>query len=250
MDIRGKKALITGGALRIGNAITIKLVEAGADVVVHYNKSETDAYELCDLISNDGGTAIPLQKDLSRENAAAEIFDELENLGFIPEIIINNASIYSEAGILEAEGEAFHNNFDVNSLVPLMLSREMASRVSSGVVINLLDSRITEYDHIHVPYHLSKQTLFSFTRMLSMELAPAVRVNGVAPGAILPPPEFSPAETEKWIKLREKTNPLLKVGTPEEVAEAVEFLIRSDFITGQVIFVDGGRHLQGSFYGL
>jgi pteridine reductase len=202
MDIYGKKALITGGALRIGNAITMKLVESGAQVVVHFNRSETDAYELCDLINNDGGTAIPLQKDLSQKNAAIEIFQELEELDFIPDILINNASIYGEKGILDVLSDDFYKNFDVNTFVPLQLSREMAKRQKVGVIVNILDSRITDYDSLHVPYHLSKQMLFSLTRMLSQELAPGFRVNAVAPGAILPPREFTPAEEDKSARQR------------------------------------------------
>jgi pteridine reductase len=250
MDIRGKKALITGGALRLGNALTMKMVETGAEVVVHYNRSETDAYELCDLVNNDGGTAFPLQKDLSTENAAVEIFEELDELGFYPEILINSASIFQPGGILDSSENDFHRNLQINSLVPLTLTREMVKRVSSGSIINLLDSRITDYDHHHVPYHLSKQNLFSITRMLSHELAPAFRVNAIAPGAILPPPDFTPAEADKWYERMRGANPLEINGTVEQISETAEFLIRNDFITGQVLFVDGGRHLRGSFYGL
>jgi len=250
MDIRGKKALITGGALRLGNALTIKLVEAGAEVAVHYNRSETDAYELCDMINNDGGTAFPLQKDLSTENAAIEIFDELEQLDFFPEILINSASIFQPGEILGSSLENFQNNFQINSFVPLSLTREMVKRVGRGSIINLLDSRITDYDHLHVPYHLSKQNLFSITRMLSQELAPAFRVNAIAPGAILPPPDCSPAEAVKWYDRMRDMNPLEINGTAEQISDTAEFLLNNDFITGQVIFVDGGRHLRGSFYGL
>lgn len=250
MNIRGKKALITGGALRIGNAITMKLVEAGAEVAVHYNKSETDACELCDMINNDGGTAFPLQKDLSLKNAGREIFEELDDLGFSPDILINNASVYQLEGIIDSPSESFHKNMDINSLIPLFLSREMASRVESGVIINLLDSRITDYDHLHVPYHMSKQMLFSITRMLSQELAPSIRVNAVAPGAVLPPSLLTAPEISKWKKRVIEANPLKSIGTTDEISETVNFLIRNDFITGQVVFVDGGRHLKGSFYGL
>jgi len=250
MDIRGKKALITGGALRLGNALTIKLVEAGAEVAVHYNRSETDAYELCDMINNDGGTAFPLQKDLSTENAAIEIFDELDQLDFFPEILINSASIFQPGEILGSSLENFQNNFQINSFVPLSLTREMVKRVGRGSIINLLDSRITDYDHLHVPYHLSKQNLFSITRMLSQELAPAFRVNAIAPGAILPPPDCSPAEAVKWYDRMRDMNPLEINGTAEQISDTAEFLLNNDFITGQVIFVDGGRHLRGSFYGL
>jgi pteridine reductase len=126
----------------------------------------------------------------------------------------------------------------------------MAKRQKVGVIVNILDSRITDYDSLHVPYHLSKQMLFSLTRMLSQELAPGFRVNAVAPGAILPPREFTPAEEDRWIVQRSQTNPLGKVGSTEEISSTVEFLVQNDFITGQVIFVDGGRHLNGSFYGL
>ena len=250
MDIQGKKALITGGALRIGNAITLKLVEAGAEVAVHYNKSDTDAYEICDLINNDGGIAFPIQKDLSLKNAASEIFEELDEMGFVPDLLVNSASVFETDSIIGAQSESFHKNIDINALTPLFLCREMASRVKQGVIINLLDSRMTDFDQLHVPYHLSKKMLFSITRMLSHQLAPAIRVNGVAPGAILPPPDFSPAESDKWYKMMQDNNPLKMNGRTEHISETVQFLIQNDFITGQVIFVDGGRHLDGSFYGL
>lgn len=234
----------------MGNALTMKLVESGAEVAVHYNRSETDAYELCDMINNDGGNAFPLQKDLSLENASAEIFEELDERGFSPEILVNSASIFQPGGVLDSDDSEFHRNLQINSLVPLSLAREMVKRVDTGIILNILDSRITDYDHLHVPYHLSKQNLFSITRMLSRELAPAFRVNAIAPGAILPPSDFSPAEEAKWSDRMREMNELKINGTAEQIGDTVEFLIGNDFITGQVIFVDGGRHLQGSFYGL
>lgn len=250
MDIYGKKALVTGGALRLGNALTMMLTRAGAEVAVHYNKSETDACELCDLINNDGGTAFPVKKDLSHSRAAHELFEELDDMGFKPQILINSASIFDADGILDADPVSFHKNLDINALVPLSLTREMAKRVPEGAVINLLDSRITDYDHLHVSYHVSKQVLFSLTRMLSSELAPRFRINAVAPGAVLPPVGATPAEEEKWYERMRKANPLNINGTAEQICQAAEFLLTNDFVTGQVIFVDGGRHLKGSFYGL
>lgn len=250
MDIHGKKALVTGGALRLGNALTMMLVEAGAEVAVHYNRSETDAFDLCDMINSDGGSAFPLQKDLSDPDSAVQLFKELDDMAFQPEILINSASIFELEGILEARPEAFRRNWDINTLVPLVLAREMARRAERGAVLNLLDSRITDYDRVHGPYHLSKLSLFSLTRMLSVELAPAFRVNAVAPGAVLPTKGATPAEAEKWYERMNATNPLGTHGTAEQVCQAAEFLLTNDFVTGQVIFVDGGRHLQGSFYGL
>lgn len=250
MDINGKKALVTGGALRLGNALTMMLAENGAEVAVHYNRSETDAYELCDLINNDGGIAFPLKRDLSEQDAAVKLFEELDHMGFHPDVLINSASIFDADGILDATIPSFHKNLDINALIPLSLTREMAKRVSGGSVINLLDSRITDYDHLHVSYHVSKQVLFSLTRMLSSELAPNFRINAVAPGAVLPPVGATPAEEEQWYKRIREANPLKTNGTAEQICQTAEFLLKNDFVTGQVIFVDGGRHLKGSFYGL
>jgi NAD(P)-dependent dehydrogenase (short-subunit alcohol dehydrogenase family) len=250
MDINGKKALVTGGALRMGNALVLKLVESGAQVAVHYNRSEVEAYDLCDMISNDGGVAFPVSGDLSRPDGARQLFRDLDEMDFQPEILINSASIFDTETILEADEEAFHKNLDINALVPMILSREMTGRVESGVVINMLDSRITDYDRLHGPYHLSKISLFSLTRMLSEELAPSFRFNAVAPGAILPPVNAAESDAVKWVERMKKTNPLNAVGTAQQICDAAHFLITNDFVTGQVIFVDGGRHLRGSFYGL
>ncbi|MBB6481047.1 SDR family oxidoreductase [Spirochaeta isovalerica] len=250
MDIQGKKALVTGGAKRLGNALTLMLAGAGAEVAVHYNRSETDAYDLCDMICNDGGTAFPVAKDLSRKGAAEDLFGDLDAMDFFPEILINSASIFHLERLLDSSEETFHRNLDINALVPLMLSREMAKRVDSGVVINMLDSRITDYDNLHVPYHLSKLSLFSLTRMLSEELSPDFRFNAVAPGVILPPVGADPSEEESWTERMKNSNTLKRIGTAQQVCDAAEFLIRNDFVTGQIIFVDGGRHLKGSFYGL
>ncbi|MBN2655888.1 MAG: SDR family oxidoreductase [Spirochaetales bacterium] len=250
MDINGKKALVTGGAKRLGNAMTLMLAGAGAEVAVHYNRSETEAYDLCDMICNDGGTAFPIAGDLSCSGAVQGLFEELDAMDFHPEILINSASIFDAGKLLDADEESFHRNLDINALVPLLLSREMAKRVGSGVVINMLDSRITDFDRLHAPYHLSKLSLFSLTRMLSEELAPGFRFNAVAPGVVLPPIGATPAEAERWTERMKKSNPLESIGTAQQVCDAAEFLIRNDFVTGQIIFVDGGRHLKGSFYGL
>ena len=110
--------------------------------------------------------------------------------------------------------------------------------------MNMLDCRIVDYDKQHVAYHLSKQMLYQTTRLLALELAPGIRVNGVAPGLILPPS----GEEAAFLEARKQTNPLYRVGSESDVVDAVRLLISNEFITGQVIFVDGGRHLRGSVY--
>ncbi|MFW6158915.1 MAG: SDR family oxidoreductase, partial [Planctomycetota bacterium] len=114
-----------------------------------------------------------------------------------------------------------------------------------GAIVNFLDTRVVAYDREHVAYHLSKRMLFSLTRMMALEFAPAVRVNAVAPGLILPPPGRDRAYLERL----KSSNPLNRVGTLGQVTEAVLFLLGNEFVTGQVVFVDGGQHMNGRTYG-
>ena len=137
------------------------------------------------------------------------------------------------------------SNIRINTLAPLLLSRSFAKQTKQGVIINFLDSRIVEYDAQHAAYHISKRSLFTITRMLALEFAPSIRVNAVAPGLILPPE----GKDINYLKEHAQNNPLKCYGDPQDIADAVLFLIRSSFITGQVIFVDGGYHIKGCTYG-
>jgi NAD(P)-dependent dehydrogenase (short-subunit alcohol dehydrogenase family) len=124
------------------------------------------------------------------------------------------------------------------------LSRRLAAQKRAGSIVNLLDARMLDYDRQHLSYHLSKRALWDLTRIGAIEFAPLIRVNAVAPGLVLPP---TGKDTEYLEKLKH-TNLLNRYGSPEDVARAVLFLIESPFITGQVIFVDGGRHMRGRVY--
>ncbi|NQV31372.1 MAG: SDR family oxidoreductase, partial [Phycisphaeraceae bacterium] len=130
---------------------------------------------------------------------------------------------------------------------PLALSRAFAAQgqLTSGHIINMLDSRVQDYYKLHVPYHLSKRSLLALTRMLAIELAPGVAVNAVAPGLILAPE----GKGDEYLQALAHTNPLNRSGGPQDICEAVLFLLRSEFITGQIIYVDGGRHMKGHMYG-
>ena len=129
-------------------------------------------------------------------------------------------------------------------MAPLELTRCLAAQGRDGAVVNLLDARVGDYDRQHAAYHLSKRLLAALTRRMAIEFAPRLRVNAVAPGLILPPD----GEDEGHFDRLASTNPLQRRGCPEAVAEAVLFLLRSDFVTGQVLFVDGGRHLRGNLH--
>jgi hypothetical protein len=161
------------------------------------------------------------------------------------DILVNNASIFPQSGIMDFSPADLAENVQIHAMAPLQLCRDLAAQGRAGDIVNMLDCRITDYDAEHAAYHLSKRMLFSMTRMLAIELAPGIKVNAVAPGLIIPPPGCD----ESFLERNASTNPLGRWGTVEQIADAVCFLVRSDFVTGQVIFVDGGRNLKGRFYG-
>jgi NAD(P)-dependent dehydrogenase (short-subunit alcohol dehydrogenase family) len=200
--------------------------------------------ELVASLRTVGHTAWAFTADLAEAAQAETLFEDVwETAGSI-DYLVNSASIFPEAILDQLDLESLLPNLQINALAPFVLSRKLAARAGDGAVINLLDTRITDYDRAHVPYHLSKRMLYSLTRMMAVEYAPRLRVNAVAPGLVLPPV----GEDEDYLAALASTNPLERYGSGEDVAEAVTFLLRSDFITGQTIFVDGGRHLRGSMY--
>ena len=160
-------------------------------------------------------------------------------------MLVNSASVFNKNGILDFPFEELTHEIAVNAFAPLELARAFANKCEGSAIVNLLDSRMNAYDKRHAAYHLSKRMLYSITRMLALELSPAIRVNAVAPGLILPPP----GEAMSYLGAHKGENPLVRHGSPEGVAEAVRYLVTAEFVTGQVIFVDGGRHLKSSVYG-
>lgn len=245
--MEGKTALITGSAKRIGRACALKLAKEGTHVLIHYNESHEEAEELAASIRIAGRKAWTVQQDLAEKGSAEKLMEQaLKKSGSI-DYLVNSASIFPESKYADIQLSDFEENLQINALSPFFLSRAFADTSKSAeCIINFLDTRIVDYDREHLAYHISKKVLFSLTRMLSEELAPEIRVNAIAPGLVIPPPGM----TEEYLQKRIHTNPLKKIGTLSQVSDSMYFLIKNSFITGQVIFVDGGRHLKGSFYGL
>ncbi len=240
----GRTALITGAARRLGRAVAVALAQRSVGVVVHYNRSEPAAAALCDEIHRMGGPAWRVGGDLEVPGQAEAVFREgIAQAGPI-DILINNASVFEQDTLWEANDQSVQRNLRIHALAPLALSRELAGQGRAGHIINLLDTRVTVYDKEHVSYHISKRVLLTLTRMLALELAPGVAVNAIAPGLILPPA----GQDETYLEKLAHTNPLKRYGGPEDVVEAILFLLRSRFITGQVIYVDGGYHMKGHMY--
>lgn len=240
----GKRALITGGSKRLGRETAFALGRAGVRMAIHYNSSRASAEALCEELQAVGATAVPVQGDLSDTRSVEPLFEEawdrLEGLDFL----VNNASIFPPGRLQDMEIHHLNENLLVNAWAPFLLTRLLWNRIKGsawrGSVVNLLDTRLVGGDLAHVPYHLSKATLREITTLTALEFAPELQVNGVAPGAILPPEELGVDHLERLTK----NLPLKRRGHPKDIADATLYLLGASFVTGQVIFVDGGRHLR------
>ena len=237
--IEGRTALVTGAGKRVGRAIATALADSGANVVVHYNRSTAEAEALASELIARGVQAWTVQADLADETQAAGLVSRAMQLAGGLDILVNSASVFPRTRLAEATWDSLAENLQVNAWAPLVLSRALAEVCSSGHIVNLLDSKITGQSSTHVTYLLSKQMLAFLTRQLAVSLAPGIAVNAVAPGLILPPDDAPEGYGERLLP----TVPMRRMGTPEDVAEAVVYLASSRFITGQVIYVDGGWHV-------
>jgi pteridine reductase len=243
-SLRGKTALVTGGAHRIGREIVETLAASGCNVVIHYSRSEDDARNLARTLSLDASSTAPhihtVQADLS-DPAAAEalISNATTSCGASIDFVINNASAFPEQTWTDTTYDQLDAMMRLHAWAPLAIMRAAASQGATAAV-NLLDTRMVSSDARHAPYMLSKQALWHLTRDMARTLAP-MRVNGIAPGPILPPTGGSDADLES----ARKATILQQVGSPEGIAHAARFLLENEFVTGDVIFVDGGRHLNG-----
>ncbi|MGC8739416.1 MAG: SDR family oxidoreductase [Candidatus Hydrogenedens sp.] len=242
LPLKGMNAIITGSAKRIGKHLSLRLAQEGINLALHYNSSDKDAKQLQKALENYPIKTTLIKQDLNITNAGEILFESAINkLGKI-DIVINNASIFPEHDIKTFSYEDLITSINIHAWAPLQLSRCLYSQCEQGIIINILDTRLWDYDLRHSSYYLGKQLLRYITRTLAIEFAPKIRVNAIAPGLILPPP----GETHEYLKKMSKTNPLQTFGNENDVSDAVVFLLKAKFITGQVIFIDGGRFLLGS----
>lgn len=242
MELAGKVALVTGGARRIGAAISRALAGAGADVAIHFNRSAADADALAKALRDDFGVrAWAVGRDLSAPGAGKALFDDvLAATGGRLDIIVNSASEYAGGDAPETLAHLMHVHVDA----PEELLRRLAGLAGDDghprAAVNILDARVSGgEDPGHPAYLEAKRRLAALSRSLALELAPAVRLNCVAPGAVLEPD----GEGREALLRLATYNPMGAVGSPEGLAGCVLFLLRQEFIVGQVIHYDGGRHL-------
>ena len=238
MNLVGKVALVTGGGARIGRALCEALASQGCAVVVHYRRSKKDACELVRRLEADGARATAIQGALDTQ-ADCERLISLAFTAFKQlDILVNNASSFQHMDFRRVRRADLDRAFSINLDAPVLLTRAFAQRARRGSVLNLLDSRIAGNAPGQLPYLLSKQGLANFTRAAALELAPDFTVNAVAPGPVLAPDKGSRTAREKA-----GVFPLGRRPTPNDVADAALFLLGSEAITGQIVYVDGGQNL-------
>jgi pteridine reductase len=240
-DLSGRNALVTGGAQRLGKAFASALASRGCNVVIHYRSSKQEAEELASHLIKNGVNAVPISADLADpQQTHALLAQSLEALGDL-DLLINNASIFDPLDWRQTKLENWQTHLMVNLTSPFILSQGLGEHLAgrSGNIVNLLDWRALRPGPDHLPYTIAKVGLAALTKSLAQALAPYIRVNGIAPGAILPPPGVE----EKTPELLEGV-PLDRWGEVEEVIQTMLFLVSGPgYITGEIIHVDGGRHL-------
>jgi len=242
--LEGKVVLVTGGAVRVGRAIAEAAGRAGASVAVHFHGSEAAAEEVLRAVRADGNRAARFRADLSDPAAAEPLAAAVEaELGPIA-CLVNSAAVFERASFTQTPLDVLDRQWAINARGPYLLTQAVARRMlarGGGDVVNVLDigGALQPWRH-YSAYCMTKAAMAGLTRCLALELAPAVRVNGVAPGTVLPPESLDAASLEA---IRANI-PQQRVGSAEDVARTVLFLLTGPpFITGQIVAVDGGRSL-------
>lgn len=242
MDIRGKTALVTGSARRIGRATALELARLGARVAVHYRSSEDEARDTEARIGSLGGEAALFRADLIEPEAPGRLIDAvLDRFGAL-DILVNNASVFSPGSLEDTTLRLWDAQMDANARAPFFVA-QAASRAmlqqEAGKIINIADPAGEAIWTAYFPYSVSKAALLGVTRGLARALAPKIQVNAVSPGPVHFPADYTDAQKQFAI---DRTL-LKRAGSPEDVVRAIIFLIDNDYITGEVIHVDGGRHV-------
>ena len=240
--LAGRVALVSGAGRRVGRAIALALGARGMQVVVHFNGSREGADETARLLTEAGGQAVVEQADLTSVDAAHDLIDRAVAWRGTLTTLVNSAAIMLRTPVGETKTSDWDTMFAINVRAPYFLSQRAAPALaaSHGAIVNIADLAAFESWPAYVPHGMTKAAVVQMTRAMARALAPDVRVNAVAPGVVLLPEGWSEEEAEH---LR-STTPLRRLGSPEDVAQAVVFLLEAQYVTGEVVRVDGGRHIR------
>ncbi|NUQ91644.1 MAG: SDR family oxidoreductase [Gemmatimonadaceae bacterium] len=242
MELGGRVALVTGGGRRVGRALALALGRAGARVAVHYNGSAEGARETCAEIARAGGEAAPFHADLVDGAAPGALVGAVvERFGGL-DVLVNSAAVMERTPFGAVTPSQWDAMFALNLRAPFMLAQAAAEHLVArgGAMVNIADLAAFETWPAYLPHGLTKSGIVHMTRSLARILAPAVRVNAIAPGAVLLPDDWDDGSASRL----EDTTPLRRLGSPDDVVGAMLYLLGADYVTGETIIVDGGRHVR------
>ncbi|MGF1455470.1 MAG: SDR family oxidoreductase [Alphaproteobacteria bacterium] len=238
-----KAAIVTGGAKRIGEAVSRALAEDGYFVFVHYNTSDRDAKALVEELQTSGAGAAAVGADLSNPDSASGLIAACRAQGPAPRVLVNSASVFEADHAPTVTLESWQKHLMVNLTAPMLMMRDFAAQIPEeerGIVINFLDYKLFNLNPDFFSYTISKYALKGVTEMMAMALAPKVRVCGLAPGLTL----ASPYQSEETFRRLHNRNPLQKGPTVEDHIRAIRFMIATPSYSGQMMAVDGGQHFD------
>lgn len=236
-----KTAFITGASKRVGKAIAERLAANGWNIIIHFFASESEARELEESLRE----KYPMQ---TFSRLKANLQKEAEVAGLIPmlvsesgpfDLLVNNASVFDRGYLVQTDMELFNSQMNVNFKAPFILIRDFAAYCRQGNIINLVDTRITTNKSNYAAYSLSKKALWELTCMAALEFAPDIRVNAIAPGVSIPPE----GKSEEYLKKLAVKIPAKEPVGLEPILQSVEFILKSNYLTGQLLFADGGENL-------
>lgn len=244
-DTIPRAALVTGGAKRIGRALALTLAEAGFDIAIHYASSAAEAEEVAAAIRALGRRAVTLRGDLAREDEVVPLLPAAQAAIGPLGVLVNNASTFERDEWHDATRQSWDRHMEPNLRAPFVLAQDFARALPEGregVVVNMLDQRVWSLTPHFVSYTVSKAGLWALTQSLALALAPRVRVNAIGPGPALP----SARQSAEQFARQCCSVPLRRGTSPEELARALLMILALPSMTGQMVALDGGQHLQWS----
>ncbi|KMP11032.1 short-chain dehydrogenase [Candidatus Nitromaritima sp. SCGC AAA799-C22] len=230
-------ALVTGGAVRLGRAIALHLAQRGHDIALHYGSSKEAVEQTADEAKAKGVRCQTYGADFTDFNSMAPLMDRVLADFTDVELLVNSAANFIQENLQETSGRTLQDTFNINLTAPFVLMREYKRKVGRGLIVNLLDERILRTVPTFGAYSVSKSALAHLTELAAVEWGESVRVNGIAPGLILPPA----GESDDYLKRNAPNIPTKTHGDVSDIVRGLDYLIDSPFVNGEILFIDGGE---------
>ncbi len=236
-----KTALITGAARRVGKGIANHLAFQGWNIAIHYNTSEKEALLFRDELTHTypNQQFVVFKANLNQVDETEQLIKQVVQTIGPPDLLINNASVFDRASLGETSTDFFDRQMNVNYKAPFILMRNFTQQIKSGVIVNLVDTRIVTNQPNFAAYTLSKKALWELTKMAALEFGPKVRVNAIAPGLTLPPEE----KDEDYLWALAGKIAMKRPGGLDPILKSLDFILNNEYLTGQLLFCDGGENL-------